>query len=247
MKKILLVLFALFLVIGFAACGEGSGAGDGANVLRMGTNADFPPFEFWEDGEIVGLDPDLARAIGDILGYEIEIIDMDFDAIILSVQQGQVDFGMAGMTIRDDRREFVDFTQGYFNASQRVIVRDDSAITSIADLTGVRIGAQLGTTGALFVEDNMDAELFNYQTGSDAVLALLAGDIDAVVIDGEPARHFAAVNAGLSLLADELTSEYYGIALAHDSPLTARFDDALNQLRANGVLYEIIDRWINVD
>jgi len=94
-------------------------------TLTMATNAGFPPFEMWEGDQIVGIDPCIARAIGDLLGYEIEIIDMGFDAIILSVQAGQEDFGMAGMTIRDDRREFVDFTQGYFNASQRVLVRVD--------------------------------------------------------------------------------------------------------------------------
>ncbi|MCL2392267.1 MAG: transporter substrate-binding domain-containing protein [Oscillospiraceae bacterium] len=92
-------------------------------TLLMATNAGFPPFEFWEGAHIVGFDVCLSTAIGDVLGYEIEIIDMDFDSIILSVQAGSADFGMAGMTIREDRREFVDFTQGYFNASQVVIVR----------------------------------------------------------------------------------------------------------------------------
>ncbi|MCL2227145.1 MAG: transporter substrate-binding domain-containing protein [Oscillospiraceae bacterium] len=92
-------------------------------TLLMGTSAGFPPFELWEGGQIVGFDPCLAQAIGDILGYQIEIVDMDFGAIILAVQAGSVDFGMAGMTIRDDRREFVDFSQGYFSSGQRVIVR----------------------------------------------------------------------------------------------------------------------------
>ena len=92
-------------------------------VLRMATSAGFPPFELWEGDRIVGFDPCLAQAIGDILGYYIEIVDMDFAAIILSVQAGQVDFGMAGMTVRDDRREFVDFSQGYFYSGQRVLIR----------------------------------------------------------------------------------------------------------------------------
>lgn len=92
-------------------------------VLRMATSAGFPPFELWEGDAIVGFDPCLAQAIGDILGFEIYIVDMDFGNIILSVQAGQVDFGMAGMTIRDDRREYVDFTQGYFSSGQRVLVR----------------------------------------------------------------------------------------------------------------------------
>jgi len=91
-------------------------------TLIMGTNADFPPFEFIEYGEIVGLDPDIARAIGDLLGYEIEILDMDFAGIILAVQAGSVDFGMAGMTITEERRQHVDFTQGYFLSGQSVIV-----------------------------------------------------------------------------------------------------------------------------
>jgi polar amino acid transport system substrate-binding protein len=91
-------------------------------TLLMGTNADFPPFEFIEYGEIVGLDPDIARAIGDLLGYEIEIMDMDFAGIILAVQTGTVDFGMAGMTITEERRQHVDFTQGYFLSGQSVIV-----------------------------------------------------------------------------------------------------------------------------
>ena len=90
--------------------------------LLMGTNADFPPFEFWEYNEIVGLDPDIAQAIGDILGYEIEIVDMGFAAIILAVQTGTVDFGMAGMTVNEERLQQVDFTQGYFLSGQSIIV-----------------------------------------------------------------------------------------------------------------------------
>ena len=121
MKKVLAIILALTFVFALVACNRTEEPG--RPVLRMATSAGFPPFELWEGDRIVGFDPCLAQAIGDILGFYIEIVDMDFAAIILSVQAGQVDFGMAGMTVRDDRREFVDFSQGYFYSGQRVLIR----------------------------------------------------------------------------------------------------------------------------
>jgi len=247
MKKILALLLVLTMLFALVACG-GGGGGD---VLVMGTSADFPPFEFFEGDQIVGLDPDIARAIGDILGYEIEIVDMDFGAIILAVQAGQIDFGMAGMTVTEERLQQVDFTQGYFLSGQSIIVRDDEAsvVSSPADLEmpGVRIGIQNATTGHTFADEHFpNAELMIYDSNVDVIQALLANHVDAVILDESPAANFVARNAGrIRQLDERLTHEYYGIALALDSPYTDLFNQALDQLRADGTLDRLIDYWVN--
>ena len=245
MKKLLVMLLVLAVAFALVACSREEPE---RPVLRMATSAGFPPFEMWEGDRIVGFDPCLAAAIGNILGYDIEIVDMDFGAIILSVQTGQVDFGMAGMTVRDDRRAYVDFSQGYFYSGQRVLVATGGGITSTDDLArpGIHIGVQNATTGHIFADENFpDASVDAYPLFADAVMALIAGAVDAVIIDVLPGYEFARVNEGrIELLDGILTAEYYGIAFQHGSPLTARFDDAINQLRANSTFQGIYDYWI---
>ncbi|MBR5452999.1 MAG: transporter substrate-binding domain-containing protein, partial [Clostridia bacterium] len=156
-------------------------------VIKMGTNAAFPPYEYKEGDNFVGIDVEIAAAIAAKLGYTLEIVDMEFDSIITAVQQGEVDFGMAGMTVTDERLLEVDFTSSYATGVQSVIVVDGSDIATLDDLAGKKIGVQLGTTGDIYASGDYGEEnVTKYGKGADAVIALKGGDVDAVIIDNEP-------------------------------------------------------------
>ena len=175
---------------------------DGLPVLTMGTNADFPPYEFIEGGKIVGIDAEIAAAIADKLQMRLEIDNMDFGAIIAAVQTGKVDIGMAGMTVTDERLESINFSTSYAKGVQVIIVRDDSDIKSVDDLFSgdkiYKIGVQQDTTGDLYatwdLEDEGLATIDRYNKGTDAVMALTSGKVDCVIIDIEPAKAFVEVN-----------------------------------------------------
>lgn len=175
---------------------------DGLEVIKMGTNAEFPPYEYYTNNEIVGIDAEVAAAIADKLGKKLEIVDMAFDSIITSVQTGKVDFGMAGLTVTPEREENVSFTTSYATGVQVIIVREDSEITSVDDLFAgdkvYKVGVQTSTTGDIYatmdLEDEGLAEISRYNKGADAVAALVSGKIDCVIIDNEPAKEFVAVN-----------------------------------------------------
>ena len=165
----------------------------------MATNAEFPPYEFFEGGEIVGIDPEIAAALADKLGMKLVIDNMDFGAIIAAVQTGKVDMGMAGMTVTDERLESINFTMSYATGVQVIIVREDSDIKSVDDLfadgANYKIGVQQDTTGDIFATDDFgDANVDRYNKGADAVQALITGKVDCVIIDNEPAKAFVATN-----------------------------------------------------
>ena len=176
---------------------------DGANgTLTMGTNAEFPPYEYYDGENIVGIDAEVAAAIADKLGKTLVIEDMAFDSIIVAIQTGKIDMGMAGMTVTDERKESVNFTTSYATGVQVVIVREGSKITSVDDLfadgANYNIGVQTGTTGDLYstsdLEDEGKATIQRYNKGADAVQALVSGKVDCVIIDNEPAKAFVAAN-----------------------------------------------------
>ena len=245
MKKILAIALICMLTLTGMAMAE---------TLKMGTNASFPPYEFYDDesGEIVGIDAEVAAAICEKLGYELEIVDMDFDAIITAVTTGKIDFGMSGMTVTEERMQSVDFTTSYATGIQVVIVKEDSEITSVDDLfaegASHKIGVQQGTTGDLYcswdIEDEGLGSVERYKNGTDAVLALTSGKVDCVVIDNEPAKNYIAANEGLKILDTEYAVEDYAIALAKDSELTAQINAALEELIADGTVQAIIDKYI---
>ena len=245
MKKILAIaLICMLSLTGMAM----------AETLKMGTNATFPPYEFYDDetGEVVGIDAEVAAAICAKLGYELEIVDMDFDAIIPAVTTGKIDFGMAGMTVTEERLQSVDFTTSYATGIQVVIVKEDSEITSVDDLfaegASHKIGVQQGTTGDLYcswdIEDEGLGSVERFKNGTDAVLALTSGKVDCVVIDNEPAKNYIAANEGLKILDTEYAVEDYAIALAKDSELTEQINAALEELIADGTVQAIIDKYI---
>ncbi len=218
-------------------------------VLDLATNATFPPYEFYEGTEIVGIDPDIAKAIADYLGYEFKIYDMEFSNIIASIESGKVDGGIAGMTVSEERLASVNFSDSYATGIQAVIVPQDSNIQKIEDLKGKKIGTQFGTTGDQYAQDDFGKEFVqSFDKAADAVVAMLAGNIDCVLIDNEPAKYFVNQNDKLRLLDTEYLVEDYAIAIAKDNPeLLTEINQALEALKADGTLQKIIDKYIKVD
>ncbi len=227
MKKILSLVLAAVMMISavamFASC-----ANDG-NTLVMATNAAFPPYEYKEGDKIVGIDAEIAAAIADKLGMKLEIVDVDFGAALTGVAEGKYDMGMAGITVTEDRKKTMDFSNTYATGIQVIIVKDGSAITSLDSLfnfdaegnpvslkdPSMKVGVQENTTGDIYSSSAIDAWGFNdlnedksiktdrvirYKTGAEAVSALKQDKVDCVIIDNEPAKSFVAANEGIHIL-----------------------------------------------
>ena len=217
-------------------------------VIKMGTNAAFPPYEYKEGDNFVGIDVEIAAAIAAKLGYTLEIVDMEFDSIITAVQQGEVDFGMAGMTVTDERLLEVDFTSSYATGVQSVIVVDGSDIATLDDLAGKKIGVQLGTTGDIYASGDYGEEnVTKYGKGADAVIALKGGDVNAVIIDNEPAKAFVAENEGLKILDTDYAIEDYAIAIKKGNELLDDINEALEALTEDGTIDTIIAKYIKAE
>ena len=217
--------------------------------LIMSTNAAFPPYEMTTDsGEFEGIDIETAQAIADKLGLELQIDDMDFDAALLSVQQGKADIVMAGVTVTDERKAVMDFSDSYATGIQSVIVPEGSDIASVDDLAGKKIGTQRGTTGYIYCSDDFgDENVVAYDNGLTAVQALNNGQVDAVVIDNAPAKEFVAANPGLKVLDTSYAEEDYAIGMAKGSALEDAVNKALEELKADGTLQAIVDKYINAN
>ncbi len=258
-KVLALVLALTLMVTCFAACGTK------ADVLVMATNAAFPPYEYIEGGKIVGIDAEIAAKIAEKLGIELKIEDVDFDTIIAGVQTGKYDIGMAGLTVTDERKEKVNFSTSYAKGIQAVIVAENSTYTSYEDFytgfdadgnptgvkEGIKIGVQQTTTGDIYSSADPadwgfgDANVVRYKTGNEAVAALKANKITAVIIDNEPAKSFVAANTGLKILEGAYTDEDYAIAIGkEDTELLEKINTALAELKADGTLDNIITKYI---
>lgn len=258
MKKILSVVLAAACVVSLAACGassnesEGSSAGSTASAssdqIVMATNAEFPPYEFYEGDEIVGIDAEFAAAIAEKLGKELKIEDMAFDSIIPAVTSGKADFGAAGMTVTDERKTQVDFSDSYYTGRQVIIVAEGSDIASPDDLEGKKIGVQLGTTGDIYVSDDYgDENVERFNKGFEAVQSLLQGKVDAVVIDDQPAKTFVEENEGLQVLDTEYVEEEYALCFEKGSDLVDQVNDAIAELKEDGTFDEIVAKYIAAD
>ena len=217
--------------------------------LTMATNAAFPPYEMTTDaGEFEGIDVDTAKAIAEKLGLELQIDDMDFDAALLSVQQGKADIVMAGVTVTDERKAVMDFSDSYATGIQSIIVPNDSDIASPDDLAGKKIGTQRGTTGYIYCSDDFGEDsVVAYDNGLTAVQALNNGQVDAVVIDNAPATEYVAANPGLKVLDTSYAEEDYAIGMAKGSALEDAINKALEELKADGTLQAIVDKYINAN
>ena len=220
-----------------------------AGKLTMATNATFPPYEMTTDsGEIEGIDVDTAKAIAEKLGLELQIDDMDFDAALLSVQQGKADIVMAGVTVTDERKAVMDFSDSYATGIQSIIVPNGSDIASPDDLAGKKIGTQRGTTGYIYCSDDFgDDAVVAYDDGLTAVQALKNGQVDAVVIDNAPAEEYVAANPGLVILDTSYAEEDYAIGMAKGSALEDAVNAALEELKADGTLQSIVDKYITAE
>ena len=223
---------------------------DADNVLVMATNAFFPPYEFYEGETIVGIDAEIAAKIAEKLGMTLKIEDMEFSSIITAVKEGSVDFGMAGMTITEDRLLEVDFSISYANGVQAIVVKEDSAITSVDDLyaegASYKVGVQLGTTGDIYSTDDFGADnVTQFATGNEAILALAGGDVDCVIIDNEPAKSYVAANEGLKILETSYADEDYAICVNKgNSELLAKIDAAILELTEDGTIDSIVSKYI---
>ena len=218
--------------------------------LIMSTNAAFPPYEMTTDsGEFEGIDIETAQAIADKLGLELQIDDMDFDAALLAVQQGKSDMVMAGVTVTDERQNVMDFTDSYATGIQSIIVKEDSDIASVDDLAGKKIGTQRGTTGYLYCSDDFgDENVVAYDDGLTAVQMLNNGQVDCVVIDNAPAKEFIAANPGLKVLDTAYVEEDYAIGVGKgNTELKDAINTALEELKADGTLQAIVDKYITAE
>ena len=245
MKKILAFVLVAIMAISLTACVNAKPTEK--ETLVMATNATFPPYEYYDGDEIVGIDAEIAKAIADKLGMELRIDDMEFNSIITAVNSGQADIGMAGMTIIEDRKQSVDFSDSYATGVQVVIVTQDSPIQTVDDLAGKKIGVQLTTTGDIYATDEFGKDyVVQFNKGADAVLALKNGQVDAVIIDNQPAKAFVEQNEGLKILETEYANEDYCIAFKKgNDELREKVNNALNELIADGTVQDIIDKYIH--
>ena len=217
--------------------------------LVMVTNAEFPPYEFHDQNAIVGIDVEIAGAIAEQLGLELEIEDIAFDSIIPEIVSGKADIGAAGMTVTEDRKQNVDFSDTYAHATQVIIVKEDSEIKGVADLEGKIMGVQQGTTGDIYVSgDYGDEAVERYAKGMEAVQALAQGKVDAVVIDGEPAKQYIKEVAGLKIIDESYTDEDYAIAIKKgNTAMVEVVNAALAELKSEGKLDEIVAKYIQAE
>ena len=242
MKKLTAVLLSLCMLL---ACTAAL-----ADTLTMGTNASFPPYEFYEEQKIVGIDAEIAAAIAEKLGMELKIEDMDFGAIIPAVTEGKIDFGMAGMTVTEERLQSVNFSDSYATGIQAVIVKEDSAIASVDDLSAEgaawKVGVQEATTGDIYCTDDFGEErVLKYKVGADAVEALKTGKVDCVIIDNEPAKAYVAANEGLKILESTYAVEDYAICVnLENTELLEKINGALKELTEDGTVAAIIAKYI---
>lgn len=225
-----------------------------AGTLTMATNAEFPPYEYKDGETIIGIDAEVAKLIADKLGLKLEIADVDFDSIIPGVQTGKYDMGMAGMTVTDERKQKVNFSDSYAKGIQVIIVKEGSDIKSKDDLEGKKIGTQQGTTGYIYASDTPEnggygeENVIGYASGAVAVEALKSGKVDCVIIDNEPAKAYVAANSGLKILDTEFTNEDYAICFSKKNPeLQKKVNDALNELKASGEFQKVVDKYIKAD
>lgn len=262
MKKYVALLLALMMVFALCACAasnepaaDDSAADDSAKVLVMATNAEFPPYEYYDGDAIVGVDAEIAQAICDKLGYELQIDDMDFNSIIPAVAAGKADFAMAGLTVTEERMQTVDFSTSYATGIQAVIVPEGSDIKTVDDIAAkleagddVQIGVQIATTGDIYCTGDYGAEhVQEFNKGADAVAALMSGKVDCVIIDNNPAKAFVEANEGLAILDTAYAEEDYAIGFAKDSELTEQVNAALEELIADGTVQAILDKYIAAD
>ncbi|MCQ2533901.1 MAG: transporter substrate-binding domain-containing protein [Clostridia bacterium] len=247
-KKIVASALLMCLGFNFAACSSSSELTVEKGVLTMATNAAFPPYEYWENNAIVGIDAEIAQEIANRLNLTLKIEDVSFDSLITGVQSNKYDIAVAGMTVTDERKLSVSFSDSYATGIQSIIVTEDSPITDIDALIDgdYIVGVQIATTGDIYMSDDIGMDrVEQYNNGADATQALITGKIDAVVIDNQPALAFVAANPGLKILETPYTIEDYAIAVnKNNEELLNQINKALSEMKADGTIDAIINKYI---
>ena len=246
MKKFMAFLFALTMLLTLTACGgSGDSAADDTFVLSIGTSPDFPPFENLDgSGAVTGIEIDILEKVCEEYGWTLEINQMDFDSVLPGVQAGKFVLGVSGITVTEERQKNALFTQPYCMAAQAIVVTADSPITCKADLEGLRVSVQTGTTAESYCMAE-GYEVNAYQANSDAQAAVLSGKVDAWVIDDLTAKDmvdtYNATNPGALVVLDEaMTSEPYAFAASFDNQeVIDQIDAALDKMLADGTIAQI--------
>lgn len=246
--KILAAVMTMALLVGAVGCGAKNDNGlKDSKTMVMGTNAAFPPFEYLDGGVVAGVDADLMAAIAKEMGVELKISDMEFDSLPTALANKQIDVIAAGFSVTSDREETMDFSTPYYTAAQTVIVLKDSVVASIDDLTGKVIGVQSGTSGQFCAEELTETDnIKGFASGMLAVEALKNGQVDAVIIDNNPAKAYGDENPDtLVLIEGQYDDENYAIAVAKGNDvLLKKINDALEKLKSDGTFDEIISKYI---
>ncbi|WP_226037235.1 basic amino acid ABC transporter substrate-binding protein [Aquibacillus saliphilus] len=263
MKKNLSLVYLIVIgLLVLSACGtsndEGTNTDEGATddkpVLQVGTDAAFAPFEYMETGEIVGFDVDLLEAVMNEAGYEYELKNVGWDPMLASVQGGNIDLAIAGITINDDRKETFDFSVPYFESTHMIVFNEGADINSAKDLIGLKVGVQTGTTGAEAAEKIMGKnheDIAKYETTALAFMSLTNEDVDAVVTDNVVAAEYVKNNPDATVEAitdkENFESEYYGLMFPKDSELEEELSAALTSIIESGKYEKIYNEWFGTD
>lgn len=255
LRKRLIIFLSMILMLSgtlvFTACGNNTKE----KTIRVGTNAEFPPFEYMDNnGKPTGFDVALIKAIGDEIGYNVEVVNMEFKSLLGSIQTGGIDCAIAGMTVTDERKQSVDFTDTYYEAVQSIILPKASDVASVEDLNGKSIAVQEGTTGDFLVTPGEDNEVITdestnvkrFKKGTDAVLELLNGGVDAVVIDTKPAENFVKSNSGkLKMINDDTSIENYAIAVGKgNTKMLDLLNKGMTKIKENGTYDNLVSVYI---
>lgn len=242
--KVVAVLMAVTMMIGLTACG-GSGSAKGADTITFGTNAEFPPFEYVTSNGVIdqfdGIDIAIAKQIGDDNGMTAKIENMEFDSLLIALENGQIDATIAGMTVTEERAQKVDFSKTYYKATQVMIVKEDSDIASAADLADKQVSVVQGYTGEI-VAGELGLTYDSFKKGTEAVLELVNGKCDAVIIDSATAQKYVSDNAGLKIVedADAFEGEEYAIAVKKgNTELLDKINATLDKMLADGTISEL--------
>ena len=246
MKKGVVIILALVLCLSLAACGaKGASLADvqKAGKLVVATSPDFPPFESLEGDEVVGIEVDIMELICEELGVELEIVQMDFDSVLVGIQAAKYDCAMSGITVTADRQKNMLFTDAYYNAAQVIVVKEGSEIQGKADLADKTVSVQTGTTAESGCQDEGIA-LQSFTANADAKAALTTGKVDAWVVDNLTAIQMVEEGDGLVILEEKMTEEPYAFAFAFGSEdLVEAFNDALVKLMEDGTVESIFDAY----
>ena len=215
------------------------------NKLYVGTNAEFEPFEYREGDNIVGFDIDLINEIAKLIGAEIEVVDMQFDGLLPALEAKKIDLIIAGMTATEERKQFVNFSEPYYNSKQSIVVLSNNTdITTFDNFAGKKVGVVLGYTGDILVSEMTNVEVQKFNATSETILALKSQKVDAVVLDYEPAKNYVAQNKELKLIETDSATEEYSIAMRKDdTELLTKVNDALKTLKENGTYETLLSKY----